>query len=95
MEGKSLKQLPHLHSKQEFEDKYHLCMLEDRYLLKLYPKCFVGSDLVDWMVDNLSIPLEKAVKIGQQLVDNKIIHHVHDQHEFENRYLFYRFYIDE
>ncbi|CCQ62015.1 DEP domain-containing protein [Crocosphaera watsonii] len=66
-----------------------------RYLLELYPKCFVGSDLVDWMVDNLSIPLEKAVKIGQQLVDNKIIHHVHDQHEFENRYLFYRFYIDE
>ena len=47
------------------------------------------------MVDNLSIPLEKTVKIGQQLVDNKIIHHVHDQHEFENRYLFYRFYIDE
>ncbi|MGK7884448.1 MAG: DEP domain-containing protein [Crocosphaera sp.] len=66
-----------------------------RYLLKQYPKCFVGNQLVDWMMNNLSISLEQAIKIGQQLVDNKIIHHVHDQHEFENKYLFYRFYLDE
>ncbi len=66
-----------------------------RYLLKVYPKCFVGSDLVDWMMDNLSISLEQAIKIGQQLIDKKIIRHVHDQHDFENKYLFYRFYMDE
>ena len=66
-----------------------------RYLLKQYPKCFVGSELVYWMIANLSISVEQAINIGQQLVDNKIIHHVHDQHEFENEYLFYRFYLDE
>nr|MDJ0600358.1 pleckstrin/ G-protein interacting- domain protein [Crocosphaera sp.] len=66
-----------------------------RHRLKQYPKCFIGSDLVDWMIKNLSISSEQAVKIGQQLIDKKIIHHVHDQHDFENQYLFYRFYVDE
>ncbi len=66
-----------------------------RHRLKLYSKCFIGSDLVDWMMKDLSISLEQAIKIGQQLIDKKIIHHVHDQHDFENKYLFYRFYVDE
>ena len=66
-----------------------------RYLLKVYPKSFVGSELVDWMTKNLSISSEQAISKGQQLIDKKFIHHVHDQHDFENKFLFYRFYIDE
>ncbi|MGK7938553.1 MAG: DEP domain-containing protein [Crocosphaera sp.] len=66
-----------------------------RYRLKFYKKCFVGSELVNWLTQNLSISSEKAIKIGQTLIDKKIIHHVHNQHDFENKYLFYRFYLDE
>ncbi len=68
---------------------------ERRYRLKLYPDCFVGSELVDWMVTTLSIPPEKAVQIGQLLIEKKLIHHVHDEHSFKNEFLFYRFYCDE
>ncbi|WP_107669260.1 DEP domain-containing protein [Cyanothece sp. BG0011] len=66
-----------------------------RYRLKSYPKCFIGSELVDWLTKNLSISSEEAIKIGQQLIDKKIIHHVHNEKEFKNDYLFYRFYIDD
>ncbi len=66
-----------------------------RYHLKVYPKCFVGSEVVDWMVTHLSISSEQAVQLGRRLIDKNIIHHVHDQHDFENEYLFYRFYCDE
>ncbi|EAZ89422.1 DEP domain-containing protein [Crocosphaera chwakensis] len=66
-----------------------------RYRLKSYPKCFIGSELVDWLTKNLTISSEEAVKIGQQLIDQKIIHHVHNEQEFKNDYLFYRFYTDE
>ncbi len=66
-----------------------------RYRFKLYKNCFVGSELVNWLIENLSISSEQAIKIGQTLIDKEIIHHVHDQHDFENKYLFYRFYIDE
>ncbi|WP_024750243.1 DEP domain-containing protein [Crocosphaera subtropica] len=66
-----------------------------RHRLTLYPKCFIGSDLVDWLTKNLSISSEEAVKIGQELIDKKIIHHVSNEHQFENDYLFYRFFVDE
>lgn len=66
-----------------------------RHRLKSYPKCFIGSELVDWLTKNLSLSSEEAVKIGQELIDKKLIHHVHNQHDFENDYLFYRFYADE
>ncbi|MDJ0510936.1 MAG: pleckstrin/ G-protein interacting- domain protein [Crocosphaera sp.] len=66
-----------------------------RYRLKLYNSCFVGSEFVNWLIENLSISSEQSIKIGQILIDKKIIHHVHDKHDFENDYLFYRFYIDE
>eukprot|EP01121_Diplochlamys_sp_Union-15-3_P019706 TRINITY_DN7497_c0_g1_i2.p1 TRINITY_DN7497_c0_g1~~TRINITY_DN7497_c0_g1_i2.p1 ORF type:complete len:238 (-),score=34.58 TRINITY_DN7497_c0_g1_i2:285-893(-) len=37
----------------------------------------------------------EAVKIGQQLIDADILHHVTDDHNFENENLFYRFRMDE
>ena len=66
-----------------------------RYKLKLYHHCFVGSEAVDWLTKSLNISREKAIKIGQQLVKSKIIHHVKDEHDFKDEELFYRFYQDE
>jgi potassium-dependent mechanosensitive channel len=66
-----------------------------RYLVNIYPKCFVGSEAVDWLVRNQRTTREGAIRIGLLLVNRGIIHHVLDEHSFEDKNLFYRFYADE
>ena len=65
------------------------------YSFKFYPKCFTGNDAVDWFVKTQQVTREKAIQIGEMLIARQIIHHVHDDHNFKDEYLFYRFYIDE
>ena len=70
--------------------------IKDRlYHLKIYRCCFVGREAVRWLKGYLNISTEEAVALGQRLIDEKWIHHVLDEHSFENKYLFYRFYSDE
>ena len=70
--------------------------IKDRtHNLKKYSKSFVGSEVVTWFKENLELSTEEAIRLGQKLIDKKIIHHVLDQHQFENVFLFYRFYWDE
>ena len=66
-----------------------------RYHLVLYPKCFIGSEAVEWMTKNLNLSREQAVRLGQRLIDEKFVHHVTDEHPFINDLFFYRFYWDE
>jgi hypothetical protein len=66
-----------------------------RYKLVIYPRCFIGSEAVDWLSQYLKISRLEAVSVGQRLVSEKIIHHVVDEHNFEDGYFFYRFYEDE
>ena len=70
--------------------------IEDRrYKLRVYPRCFVGSEAVIWLMESLKLSHENAIRLGQRLVDEKWIHHVADDHSFKDEYLFYRFYWDE
>ena len=70
--------------------------IHDRsYHLVNYPRCFVGSEAVDWLANRFNITRESAVRLGQRLVDENWIHHVVDEHPFEDGYFFYRFYWDE
>ena len=66
-----------------------------RHNLKVYPQCFIGREAVKYFIDNLELSADRAIKLGQRLIDEKWIHHVLDRHEFENDFLFYRFYWDE
>ncbi|HHP7231649.1 MAG TPA: mechanosensitive ion channel protein [Xenococcaceae cyanobacterium] len=66
-----------------------------RHKLKLYQRCFLGNEATDWLVENLKLTRPKAIKLGQKLIDKKIIHHVTDDHVFKDEPLFYRFYGDE
>lgn len=70
--------------------------IENRqYRFKSYPSCFVGTEAINWMRKRYNFSISEAVKMGQILIDEKIIHHVADDHDFKNEHLFYRFYIDE
>lgn len=61
------------------------------YNFKRYSRCFIGSDAVKWFRKNLNLTKSEAIKLGQILVKRQIIHHVCDEHDFKNEFLFYRF----
>jgi hypothetical protein len=62
-----------------------------RYNLRLYPQCFIGSEMVQWCRRHLNISRPDAVALCQQLLDDGFIAHVVDRVKFEDAYLFYRF----
>lgn len=66
-----------------------------RYKLKLYQRCFLGNEAVDWISQRVNISRPDAVKLGQQMLDQGICHHVLDEHQFKDEPLFYRFNEDE
>mmetsp|Transcript_4884 Transcript_4884/g.21053 ORF Transcript_4884/g.21053 Transcript_4884/m.21053 type:complete len:558 (-) Transcript_4884:247-1920(-) len=72
--------------------------IEDRrWRLLTYQMCFVGSELVDWLVKNVegNIDRTEAVELGQKLLDAGILHHVMRSEPFADDYYFYRFQEDE
>ncbi|ETO14456.1 hypothetical protein RFI_22914 [Reticulomyxa filosa] len=53
--------------------------------------CFVGEELVTWLVKKgYALGVNRAVAIGNALIDKKLIHHVTHEHKFKNEYLFYQ-----
>jgi len=62
-----------------------------RHKLKLYQKCFLGNEAVDWLCKHLKISRANAVLIGQKLLRAKIISHVAKDNDFEDQGFFYRF----
>lgn len=70
--------------------------IEDRrHRMNLYPRCFVGSEAVEWLMQTQNCSREDAIDLGQLLVERGIIHHVLDEQPFRDDYVFYRFYVDE
>lgn len=72
-------------------------VIKDRcYLFKTYLTCFIGYELVDWLVKSGHAKTrEEAVKLGESLLSANLIHHVVDRHHFKDQYLFYRFLEDD
>jgi len=66
-----------------------------RYLLTTYPRCFVGSEAVSWLVEREGLTRGEAVRLGRRLVAEGLVRHVLDAHDFSDRHLFYRFAADE
>ncbi|KAM8946177.1 phosphatidylinositol 3,4,5-trisphosphate-dependent Rac exchanger 1 protein isoform 2-T2 [Pelodytes ibericus] len=60
------------------------------------PKCFHGNEFVSWLMENGEISkAEEGVNLGQALLENGIIHHVSDKHQFKNEQVMYRFRYDD
>jgi len=72
-------------------------IVKDRkYRLRNYPCCFVGKEVVEWLLKNHEAQsASNAIACMKVLQSNGIFHHVCDDHLFKNEYLFYRFRIDD
>lgn len=64
------------------------CTCAVRILILLY----IASELIDWFVSSGEAESrDQAVELGQLLINTDYIHHVVDEHNFEDAYLFFRF----
>uniref|UniRef100_A0A8C9L3X6 Phosphatidylinositol-3,4,5-trisphosphate dependent Rac exchange factor 2 n=1 Tax=Serinus canaria TaxID=9135 RepID=A0A8C9L3X6_SERCA len=64
--------------------------------LTTFPKCFLGSEFVSWLLEIGEIhKSEEGVHLGQALLENGIIHHVTDKHQFKPEHMLYRFRYDD
>ena len=62
----------------------------------IYPACFTGTNLVEWLVQRCDYTREDAVLIGQWLMQQGFIHSAADSNQrFEDGYHFYQFYRDQ
>jgi potassium efflux system protein len=66
-----------------------------RYLFNVFENCFIGAEAVQWLMRTHNMTKTEALRAGQLLIDNNYMHHVLDEHDFENEYYFYRFFADE
>ncbi|XP_008566393.1 PREDICTED: rap guanine nucleotide exchange factor 4 [Galeopterus variegatus] len=73
-------------------------MIRDRkYHLKTYRQCCVGTELVDWMMQQTPFVHSRTQAVGmwQVLLEDGVLNHVDQEHHFQDKYLFYRFLDDE
>ncbi|KAM9663937.1 rap guanine nucleotide exchange factor 4 isoform 4-T4 [Trichechus inunguis] len=73
-------------------------MIRDRkYHLKTYRQCCVGTELVDWMMQQTQCVHSRTQAVGmwQVLLEDSVLNHVDQEHHFQDKYLFYRFLDDE
>ncbi len=62
-----------------------------RWRLRLYKKCFIGAEAVTYLSNRFKISRGEAVKLGQICLSKGYFYHVHQEHDFKDDFLFYRF----
>lgn len=73
-----------------------VAVADRRWRVMTYTKCFVGSEAVTWMMENLGVGTRpEAVKVGQRLMDAGLVHHVTHSEPFADEYFFYRWQEDD
>lgn len=65
------------------------------YLGTAYPRSFVGSEAVEWLMKRHRLSRGEAEDVGQSLIELGVMHHVVDEHGFVDEGYFYRFREDE
>ena len=64
--------------------------IRDRlFHLRLYRRCFVGREAVDWLVRHAQVSRAEALRLGRRLVALGCLQHVLDEHDFEDGEFFY------
>jgi len=78
--------LNHLRATVQVRDRW--------YWNKKFENCFLGTDAVKVLQDASHRPVSEVVAIGNRMVEQGAFRHVTNQHNFENRKLFYEFVSD-
>ncbi len=76
---------------EELKSSQGIEVKDRRYRLKVYKNCFIGSELVSWLVANKDVTEKEAVVLGQNLFEHNLIAHACRDHDFKNDFLFYEF----
>ena len=71
--------------------------IQDRTVMfKTFPKCFLGQDMVTWLVnEGIFDSRAAAVNICQQMLMSDLLHHVKLEYQFQDSTLLFRFTVDE
>jgi len=72
-----------------------LAIEDRRHLWNVYPRCFTGREAIDWLVRAEGTSRREALRLGRLLAERGLLHHVLDEHPFDDANFFYRFYRDE
>nr|XP_054772753.1 DEP domain-containing mTOR-interacting protein-like [Lytechinus pictus] len=82
---------------EKLRNEWRASLIQDRrYRLRHYQKCFIGKDVIDWIVLHKGIKERgKVVELMNVLQKYNVIHHVCDDHLFKDEMLFYRFRVDD
>ncbi|KAH3698494.1 uncharacterized protein LOC127862312 isoform X2 [Dreissena polymorpha] len=64
-------------------------------LLRSYKNSFSGKDFVDWVVKTKQLDRERAVEMGQALIDKHFGHHVKGGELFQDADIYYRLLEDD
>ncbi|CAI4034536.1 hypothetical protein SMKI_10G3290 [Saccharomyces mikatae IFO 1815] len=76
---------------QRGEDRINL--VNRKWHWKKHDKCFVGSEMVNWLIRNFSDidTREDAIKYGQKIMKEGLFVHVLNRHNFLDGHYFYQF----
>lgn len=76
---------------QDVQGEKGVKMIDRRWHLKLYHSCFVGFDLVSWLLEHFRDieTRDDAVAFGRELMDKKLFKHVREEHVFRDGNFFY------
>ncbi|XP_078440784.1 electron carrier/ protein disulfide oxidoreductase [Wolffia australiana] len=65
------------------------------YKMRMFTKCFLGSEAVDFLSEDQYLEREEAVEFGRKLVGKHFFRHVLDENTFEDGNHLYRFLDDD
>lgn len=77
---------------QEMQGSRGIKFQDRRWHSKVYESCFIGMDMVTWLLENFSdiSTREEAVYYGNELLSKGLFEHVNNNHQFLDGYFFYR-----
>ena len=55
----------------EMQQKNGVSIKARRHKIKLYQRCFLGNEAVDWIVKKIKVSRTDAVQLGQKMIDKK------------------------
>lgn len=68
---------------------------DHRVFLKNHKNSFSGKEFVDWVVKTKELPRDRAVEMGQALIDRHFGHQIKNQETFQDADVYYRLLEDD